>query len=414
MNDRHFICVDGQPEIGALGEKGVHAPLHIYFCNDSERVVVRKKHARLRSLWSLLQFSEMSKKKGDVPPKSVLLGRVGTNLKCGIIGLPNVGKSTFFNVLTKSTVAAANFPFCTIDPNESRVTVPDPRFDWLCEHHKPASEVPAYLNIVDIAGLVKGAHDGEGLGNAFLSHIKSVDALIHVLRVFSDPDVSHVEGDVDPVRDLAIIEEELRLKDGEYITTQWEKLEKAVVRGGDKKQKPDFDCITKAKELLCEHKTGIRFGDWSPTEIEILNHHLFLTAKPVIYLVNMSEKDYFRKKNKWLAPIKKWVDDHDPGATIIPFSADFELRFVDMSPEEKEAFHKDMPDVTSALPKIIQTGYKTLQLIYFFTAGEDEVRAWTIQNAGKYRQKGRDYVVQDGDIIFFKFNAGAGLQAKKK
>uniref|UniRef100_A0A0X3NLK4 Obg-like ATPase 1 n=1 Tax=Schistocephalus solidus TaxID=70667 RepID=A0A0X3NLK4_SCHSO len=397
----------------------------------------------------------MSKKKGDVPPKSVLLGRVGTNLKCGIVGLPNVGKSTFFNVLTKSAVSAANFPFCTIDPNESRVTVPDPRFDWLCEYHNPVSRVPAYLNIVDIAGLVKGAHEGAGLGNAFLSHIKSVDALIHMLRVFSDPDVSHVEGDINPIRDLAIIEEELRLKDEEYVIAQWEKLEKAVVRGGDKKQKPDFDCITKAKELLCERKTGIRFGDWSPTEIEVLNHHLFLTAKPMIYLVNMSEKDYFRKKNKWLAPIKEWVDAHDPGATIIPFSADFELRFVEMSPEEQEALHKEMPGVTSALSKIIQTGYKTLQLIYFFTCGKDEVKAWTIQKntkapqaagrihsdmekgfimaevmsfedfktegseaacklAGKYRQKGREYVVQDGDIIFFKFNAGAGLQSKKK
>ncbi|VDN11782.1 unnamed protein product [Dibothriocephalus latus] len=316
----------------------------------------------------------MSKKKGDVPPKSVLLGRVGTNLKCGIVGLPNVGfvvvfvsylpsyrKSTFFNVLTKSAIPAANFPFCTIDPNESML------------------RVPAYLNVVDIAGLVKGAHEGAGLGNAFLSHIKSVDALIHVLRVFSDPDVSHVEGDINPIRDLAIIEEELRLKDEEYVTVQWEKLEKAVVRGGDKKQKPDFDCITKAKEIICEKKTGIRFGEWSPTEIEILNHHLFLTAKPMIYLVNMSEKDYFRKKNKWLAPIKEWVDAHDPGATIIPFSADFELRFVEMSPEEQEAFHKEMPGTTSVLPKIIQTGYKTLQLIYFFTCGKDEVKAWTIQ-----------------------------------
>ncbi|VDD82371.1 unnamed protein product [Mesocestoides corti] len=395
----------------------------------------------------------MSKKKADLPPKSVLFGRVGTNLKCGIVGLPNVGKSTFFNVLTKSSAAAANFPFCTIDPNESRVAVPDERFDFLCAHHQPASRVPAYLNVVDIAGLVKGAHEGAGLGNAFLSHIKAVDGIFQMLRVFEVPDVSHVEGDVNPIRDMEIIEEELRQKDEEYVKNIWEKLEKAVIRGGDKKQKPDFECITKAKHLLCEDRKGIRFGDWNAAEIEILNDHLFITAKPMVYLINMSEKDFFRKKNKWLPKIKEYVDTHDPGAAMIPFSADFELRYAEMSENEKKSFAEENPTTHSQLPKIIQTGYKALQLIYFFTAGKDEVKAWTIQKntrasqaagkihtdmergfimaevmsfdefkaegseaacraAGKYRQKGRDYIVQDGDIIFFKFNAGAGLKKK--
>merc|ERR1719213_1618559 len=171
------------------------------------------------------------KKKDVVEEKPIIIGRLGTNLKCGIVGLPNVGKSTFFNVLTKTQIAAAeNFPFCTIDPNESRVPVPDERFDWLVDHHKPASKVPAFLNIVDIAGLVKGASEGQGLGNAFLSHIKACDALFHLCRAFEDPDITHVEGDVDPVRDLDIINEELRLKDEELFFKYFEDLEKKYQR----------------------------------------------------------------------------------------------------------------------------------------------------------------------------------------
>ncbi|KAM3174019.1 Obg-like ATPase [Hymenolepis weldensis] len=395
----------------------------------------------------------MSKKKAE-PPKTVLLGRIGSNLKCGIVGLPNVGKSTFFNVLTESSANAANFPFCTIDPNESRVAVPDERFDFLCDHYKPLSRVPAYLNVVDIAGLVKGAHEGAGLGNAFLSHIRAVDGIFQMLRVFEDAEVSHVEGDVNPIRDLEIIREELRLKDEEYVKHEYEKLEKSCIRGGDKKQKPEFDVITKAKHLLCEEQKGIRFGEWNFVEIEILNKHLFITSKPMIYLINMSQKDFFRKKNKWLIKIKEYVDANDPGAAMIPFSADFELNYVGMSEEEKKKFAEENPGVNSQLPKIIKTGYSTLQLIYFFTTGKDEVKAWTIQKhtkapaaagkihsdmergfimaevmsfeefkaegseaackaAGKYRHKGRDYEVEDGDIIYFKFNAGAGLQKKK-
>jgi len=398
------------------------------------------------------------KKKDDKDDRPVLIGRLGTNLKCGIVGLPNVGKSTFFNVLTKSQAAAENFPFCTIDPNESRVPVPDPRFDYLCDFFKPASRVPAYLNVVDIAGLVKGAHEGQGLGNAFLSHIKACDALFHMSRIFEDDEVTHVEGDVNPVRDMEIIHEELRLKDLEYLNKIVDHMERVVLRGADKTRKFEYDVLKKVQHLMAEEKRPARFGTYDAKEIEELNKHLFITAKPMIYLVNMSEKDYIKKKNKWLPKIKEWIDAHDPGSVIIPFSGAFELKLMDMTPEARESYIKEQ-QTASALEKIILNGYTALGLMYFFTSGEDEVKAWTIQKAtkapqaagrihtdfekgfimaevmkfddfkaegsenavkaaGKYKQKGRDYVVEDGDIIFFKFNAGAGLSgggaAKKK
>nr|ADD38665.1 GTP-binding protein CG1354 [Lepeophtheirus salmonis] len=394
------------------------------------------------------------KKKEVEEEKPVLLGRMGTNLKCGIVGLPNVGKSTFFNVLTKTQIAAAeNFPFCTIDPNESRVPVPDARFDFLVDFHKPASKVPAFLNVTDIAGLVKGASEGQGLGNAFLSHIKACDALLHLCRTFEDKEITHIEGEVDPVRDLDIINEELRLKDVESFTKYFEDLEKRYTRG-EKKLKLEYDTFCKVKKTLIEEEKHIRFGTWSGNDIEFLNKHLFITAKPMIYLVNLSEKDYIRKKNKWLPKIKEYVDKHDPRGIVIPFSGAFEQTLVDM-PEDECAKYMDDVKCTSALEKIIIQAYKALQLEYFFTAGPDEVKAWTIlkhtkapqaagrihtdfekgfimaevmkfedfkeegsenaaKAAGKYRQQGRNYVVEDGDIIFFKFNAGAGLTAAKK
>ncbi|KAK3908105.1 Obg-like ATPase 1 [Frankliniella fusca] len=407
----------------------------------------------------------MPPKKVQEPEKKPLIGRVGTNLKVGIVGVPNVGKSTFFNVLTKSQAAAENFPFCTIEPNENkyffyilkhtrRVPVPDERFDYLVNYFKPASKVPAFLNVVDIAGLVKGAAEGQGLGNAFLSHIKACDAIFHLCRAFEDDDVTHVEGEVDPIRDLEIISEELRLKDEDYLNTTLEKMERTVIRGNDKKGKPEYDCLVKVKEVLVNEKKWIRFGDWSAADIEFLNKHMFITSKPVIYLVNLTEKDYIKKKNKWLIKIKEWVDKNDAGALIIPFCGKFEHKLVEMEDTEREAFLKEQ-GVTSALSKIIVNGYKVLQLEYFFTAGHDEVKAWTIQKgtkapaaagkihtdfekgfimaevmkfddfkeegseagckaAGKYRQQGRNYTVEDGDIIFFKFNAGAGLKDAKK
>ena len=395
------------------------------------------------------------KKKGqEEEQRPAIIGRLSTNLKCGIVGLPNVGKSTFFNVLTKTSMAAAeNFPFCTIDPNESRVPVPDPRFDFLVQFHKPASKVPAFLNVTDIAGLVKGASEGQGLGNAFLSHIKACDAMFHLCRTFEDKEITHVEGEVDPVRDLDIINEELRLKDEEFFLKAFVDLETKYKRG-EKKLKAEYEIMCEIKDLLCEKKRHIRFGNWSANAVEILNKHLFITAKPMIYLINLSEKDFIRKKNKWLPKIKEYVDKNDPGATMIPFSGAFESKLMDMSEDEAKAY-MDETKCTSVLDKIIVQGYKGLQLQYYFTAGPDEVKAWTIQKntkapqaagrihgdfekgfimaevmkfedfkeegseaaakaAGKYRQQGKTYVVEDGDIIFFKFNAGAGLTAGAK
>jgi len=311
------------------------------------------------------------------------------------------------------------------------------------------------LTVVDIAGLVKGAAEGQGLGNAFLSHIRAVDGIFHVVRAFESEEVAHVEGDVNPIRDLQIIHEELRLKDEEFLVKRKAELERKGGNRGVKEFKQEYDVVCKAMELVIDKKTDIRYGEWTSKDAEDLNTMQLLTAKPVIYLVNVSQDDYIRKKNKWLAKIKGWIDEHDiyeEKPPIIPFSGELELKLSTMSADERTTYLKEVA-TTSALPKIVTTGYKALQLIYFFTAGSDEVRAWTIRNGakapqaagvihtdfergfimaetmayadlkeagnenavkanGKYKQKGKEYVVVDGDIIYFKFNVTAAPKKK--
>lgn len=386
---------------------------------------------------------EKKKDKG-VEEKKVILGRVSNNLKMGIVGLPNVGKSLTFNLLSKQSVPSENFMFCTINPNKAVVPVPDSRFNFLVSLYKPKSEVPATLTIMDIAGLVKGASTGAGMGNAFLSHISSVDGIYHVVRVFDDDEVQHYEGDVDPIRDLETIKEELIEKDKVACAKKLEETSaKAKRNGQDKVAILERDTFQKAIDLLNNNQNIKDKNDWTYKEIDILNDMLFLTAKPGVYLLNMSETDYIKKKNRYLSKIVKWIEANG-GGKIIPYSASYEQKLFESSKDEREKIIKES-GADSNLDKIITSGYSCLELIHYFTAGTDEVKCWTIRNGikapqaagvihtdfergfisadvmkfddiqtlgsendvkkeGKLRCEGKLYEVKDGDIIHFKFN----------
>ncbi|KAJ3181840.1 Obg-like ATPase [Gaertneriomyces sp. JEL0708] len=381
-----------------------------------------------------------------------MLGRPSNNLKMGIVGMPNIGKSTLFNALTSSSVAAENYPFCTIDPSESRVAVPDTRLDWLCGLYKPRLTTPANLTVIDIAGLVKGAAEGEGLGNAFLANIKAVDGIFHLCRAFESEDVVHVEDSVDPVRDLEIIHEELRLKDEEFLTKQLEAKKKEINRmgkGGPTTQAKldEFKVYEQVYECVVIEEADVRAKEWTAEEVDVINSMQLLTAKPVVYLCNVSEEEYLQNSNAWIPKIKDWIEKFHPGDLLIPYSGQLEAELAAMTIAEKTRYLEDiskthgLPNVMpSAMPSIILAGYKALRLINYFTAGVDEVRAWTIRQgtkapaaagvihsdfekafvtaevmkfddlkvlgsenavkaAGKSMQKGRDYVVEDGDIM---------------
>lgn len=351
--------------------------------------------------------------------------------------------------MSKLSVPAENYPFCTIDPSVAKVPVPDERFDKLVEMFKPKSTIPAVLTIHDIAGLVRGASEGRGLGNAFLSHISAVDAIFHICRAFKDKEIEHVENTVDPVRDLDIISEELVKKDLVRVTSEFDDCSKVIARGIDKtkEKKQEFETLKKAKECL-ESNTDIREYKWTNDDVEVLNRLQLLTAKPVVYLVNISKKDYEKKSNKYLDDIATWCQKRSPDSPIIPFSVKFESDYLAMSEDERKACeHK------SAMPKITVTGYNALNLIHYFTCGPDEVRAWTIKQGtlapaaagvihtdfqrcfvmaevysyedlikfgseaevkknGKLMQRGKDYEFRDGDIAFFKHTAGGAGRKK--
>jgi obg-like ATPase 1 len=314
------------------------------------------------------------KKQDDKKEQHILWGRPANTLKMGIVGLPNVGKSTTYNVLSNLNVPAENYPFCTIEPNKAVVPVPDDRFIKLCEMFKPKSEMAAVLQVVDIAGIVRGASKGEGLGNHFLSNIRDVDGIYHVIRAFEDEEIAHTENSVDPIRDMEIINTELVLKDLEYVNNRLEDLDKVIKRTNPKEAREEKEILDKVNDLLTKNQ-WVRHGNWTNNEIGILNTHRFITAKAVVYLVNLSEEDFISKKNKWLKKIKDYIDNNCPGE-IIPYSAE----------HEKTELENKGADKRTMLPKIIKSGYNSLDLIYFFTAGADEVRCWTIRKHTKAPQ----------------------------
>ena len=362
------------------------------------------------------------------------------SLKCGIVGLPNVGKSTLFNALSNAGAESANFPFCTIDPNVGIVQVPDKRLDILSSLVDPKQIMPATIEFVDIAGLVKGASEGKGKGNAFLSHIREVDLIVHVVRCFDDDDIIHVEGSVDPERDIRIIEDELILKDLEGVEKRIDNLRKQA-KTGDKKINAQVETIQKLLNHLEEGNTA-RTLKLEPDERSIYKDLFLLSDKPVLYACNVGE-DEINEGNNYVQIVQEIANLHSDN--VVSFCAKIEAEIAELESDEKEMFLEELGVSSSGLDRLIRAAYYNLGLITYFTAGPKEVRAWTItkgtkapqaagvihsdfergfiraetiafkdyeelksekaaKEAGKMRQEGKEYTVKDGDVMLFRFN----------